>query len=297
MEVNNDRSGVNIPAASVSSTSPFALAKNLQSVSNSQMSLWISFKADDNTLIDFTRFVFKDTRQETLLRNRYKNYPKITISDYRRMSNYPDDGIKDSRPLLFDANANNVVVHGTDLEAVLKSVLNCNMQIAPVIKQFKLQGVQPGSGESAQTGTSKRNCRYVSVFYLKYLTSNFSGAIEYATNAASVFRTGNDNFFNKIPVVVVGDAIHLSSSYSGLGNEMLCKRLNIRLLAFKDEADKEMAMEWLRITRDQEGIAEINSIRFCTFEDLDQCLRRQPYLHQSDVPDIASLWEKSAGLE
>lgn len=298
MEVNKAMSlGIN-SVASCSALPEYELTENVTLVSNALTDRWLSFKADVNMAIDFTKFIFRNTRQERQLTFRYEKYPITTISTYRRITNYPDPGSKDSRPLSFDPLRANVVAHGTNFEAVLRAIINCNLQIVPVIKQFKLQGIQPSSGESAKEGSTALNCRYVSTVYLKNLASKFSYAIEYAHKAASEFRAQSDDFFNSMPVVIIGDGFKLSSGGSDIPNEMQAKRINIRILAFKNEKEKERAMAWLNRTYREMGIEEIKSLLFCTFKDLNECLRKNGNSWSDrDVPDIPSLIQKCSRLE
>lgn len=261
--------------------------------------LWASLKADNSTPIDFNNLVFDKECQHPEFKQKiekYKSYPYKKVGDYRDAKYNTSTG-KDARPVHFDPDGRDTATHGTEFEAVLLSVINCNLQLVPVVKQFKLQGKQPGSGESAKTGTTFLNSERVSTVSLKYMTSNFYAAMDYAQKSTSVFLNKPRNPLNTMPVVVVGDGIGGQQVYSDVSNEVGYKRLNIRIIAFRNEEDKKAGMEWLRKARDELDIAEIDSLRFCTFKELRGCMRDYDLTDpRCDKPDVASLWANSRGL-
>jgi len=285
---------------SVISSDDNSFANNLSKINNSSSISLLSLKYDKNDSLDFGNYAFNKSQQESSpslreLIEKYKTYRYKTIGEYREAKHYPSG--KDIRPESFDPTGRHVAAHGTNFEALLRSSINCNLQITPGLRAFKLQGKQHESGESAIEGTTHLNCKYVSTVGLGGMTSDFSAVKGYARLAASVFLKGARNNFNTIPVVIIGDGIGEYSVMSDVPNEVGYKRLNIRIVAFKNEEDKKVGIDWLGKVRDELGVSNVTSLRFCVFEDLDATIRNYGLRNsKSSSPRISSLWEKSESL-
>ena len=289
-----------ISSSTVVSGDTISCDKKIAIVNNSADIDLSSLKLDENKILNFRHYIFSG-RQKTYSESfnsmiqRYHSYPGMTVGEYRQAKNYPSG--KDLRPDFFDPKGDNTAAHGTHLEALLQASVNCNLQLAAGLKSFKLLGKQHESGEGAKTGTSHLNCKYVSTVALICLTSSFSDVKKYAKYATSCFLKGNENIFNKIPVVVIGDGVSKCNVSSDISNEVGYKRLNIRIVAFENEEDKNIGTQWLRKVRDEFDISEINSLKICTYKELDAIMRYHGFNHpDTDLPNISSLWQSLENL-
>jgi hypothetical protein len=258
----------------------------------------ISPLEDTSPRIDFSPMIIQASKhpsykgQQNL--DRYKNYPDETVARYKARKKYPS-GI-DIRPPTFNPNGKNVCAHGTNLESVLKAIQGTNMQLVPGIKQVKLLGSLPQTGESS--GTTPLNRKYVSAVDLSMYTSCYSMAIGYAENASSNFNKSNKPE-SYIPVVVIGDGVIRQDVYGcDVRHETAYKRVNIRILAFKDDGDKAFAANQLRELQKSnwEIRWEIRNIRLCTFAQLKETTTKPQIFFTHTIPDVSALWSRAVPI-
>lgn len=258
-------------------------------------------KTDGSKRLDFSKYVFDDmmkvySPEFRALIEKYNNYQYSTVEEYKQAKNYPSG--KDIRPTFFEPNGENLAAHGTNLETLLLASINCNLQITPGIKNFKLQGGQHKSGESARTGTTHLNARAVSTVALGTITSHFDDVKRYAEHSASTFLTRDKNSINSIPVVIIGDGVKKIPVRSDISNEVGYKRLNTRIVAFKNEEDKNIGIQWLRKIRDDFDVPEIDTLKFCYFKELRSYSQaRKGGILNATLPSISSLWGRSESME
>lgn len=167
-----------------------SIKDNITTVHNTAGISLSSLRFDKKYPLDFNTYFFNQHQQKHIpnfrsLIAKYRAYPHKTLGEYREAKKYPSG--KDFRPQFFDPEGPNIAAHGTNLETLLRASINCNLQIVPGLKVFKLQGEQSETGESAFTGTTHLNCEVVSTVNLGYLTSDFRDVKKYAQSAASVF--------------------------------------------------------------------------------------------------------------
>lgn len=293
-----------VPGAGQISSSP--LAAKLLSATNTPLTtcsdtLLARYRASKETPADFSRFNYYqfDPWSVAALRKKYAHYPCQTIGEYHQQNHYPNGNRRDYRPPHFNPAGNTVCAHGSNFAAVLKAELNCHAQLVAVIKQFKLQGTQPASGESAYFGTTALNCRYVSAVDLHCKNASFNVAKKYAQDAATKFRIGQPDFFNSMPVVVIGEGIARRKGKldTDKPKERAYKRVNIRLLALQNEQDKLAAMHWLKKASLISHFPHPDPIRFCTWAQLDACSKQSapPDNHQIST-NLPALWDLSQPL-
>lgn len=277
-----------------------SIKDNITTVHNTAGISLSSLEFDKIAPLNFNHYFFNQYQQAhsptfRSLIAKYRAYPHKTLGEYREAKQYPTG--KDIRPQFFDPEGSNIAAHGTNFETLLRASINCNLQIVPGLKVFKLQGGQSETGESAYTGTTHLNCEVVSTVDLRTLTSDFREVKRYAHHAASDFLQGDENVFNTTPVIIIGDGINKSRVSSGISNEVGFKRLNIRIIAFKNEESRKTGIEWLRKVRDEFGVSDITSLKTCTFKELNSIVSYYGIDNpKSSPPLISSLWEKSESL-
>lgn len=219
-----------------------------------------------------------------------ESYAHRTVGEYRKAKKYPS-GI-DMRPVEFDPAKyystfdNPVCAHGTNLETVVKSILNTNMQLVPAIKQIKLQGDLPQTGESA--GVTSFNRKFVSTVSLGCITSDYFDVKYYADKAAGSSNKSS-TIESKMPVIVIGDGVERCPVQSTVANEMGYKRVNIRLLALKNASDIKFVTTLLGKLYDETGNGEIMNIRLCLYDELDEKKLTTGHAHYMK-PDLPALW-------
>lgn len=191
-------------------------------------------------LIDF-RYI-DSLKNIPVIKNQYKN---TTVSQYRADKNYPSSPL-DVRPTSIDFK--NFCAHGTNLSSVISALVHTNQQLVPGVKARKL-GVKFDTGENRELTFSDVNRKYVSTVTMNTRTSRLDEAVNYAQLAAdksSSSHRSNRLKSDSIPVVVFGDgAGDLQTINSSVRNEVLFKRVNIRMLAVAD-GDKEFVEATLR---------------------------------------------------
>ncbi|MEZ2578453.1 hypothetical protein [Buttiauxella ferragutiae] len=261
----------------------------------------------DSIKIDFSQLVSKSTTQSvndprfTPLERKYLPYRFNTVGDYKQAKKYPQ-GI-DCRPILdFEAlqiKAGSTVdfmdyddrlslcAHGTNLQSVLSAVVHSNLQLIPGIKQIKLCGKLPETGESC--GVTKLNRKYVSTVSLKYDHSTYDDVIKYAFSAANSFNLSK-SYTSKIPVVVLGEGVAEGEYvYSRVHNETVYRRVNIRILAFRNKVELTFAQSELLKMQALRGDREIEGIRLYTYDDLRAATSEDGF-----SPDMQKLWKMAA---
>ncbi|MDF7657994.1 hypothetical protein PUG81_03360 [Erwiniaceae bacterium L1_54_6] len=280
---------------------------NLTHIENNPKSLLENYRIAKDTPISFEKINFEDRailfriwhvparyeldeiRQN--LKETYAdgNFSMKTVGEYRASLPSPQPGDINCRPAAFDPDKNNVA-HGTNLDVVTHAIINCGMQLVPGFEQLLRLGQQHEYTGKANPELSWLLSVAVRATKLGNLHSNFNDAESFAREAAKE----TTNLLSAIPVVVIGDGVNQRDMYANLDNEFAFERINIWLLALKDDNDKRIVMDWLRLVRDTLGIAEIDKLGFCTFDDIDEC----HWENGNPVrPNLASLMEKSDTIE
>ncbi|MFV8461345.1 hypothetical protein ACNO7T_09350 [Vibrio campbellii] len=262
-------------SASVTNSRRSSFASNIKNVRNIDTSSYfqksksVDFSSMESAIDEIHEAYSMFIRSELLpsLNEKYKsgNYQYKTVDEYKMAKSYPS-GI-DERPYYFDRRGRNLAVHGSNMDTVIKSIINCNRQLVPSLKQIKLQGEMPSTGIS--NGTTNLNQKYVS-------TISLSCAIDYANKSIREEK----GEASSIPVVILGDGIGEHGVKSGVQNEVGYKRLNMRILSFRNEAEKSLCQKSLEDIRAVIGMDD--SIRLCTHEMLTKCGN-----------DIEAQWENS----
>lgn len=277
-------------------------ALNLNHIENDIQSLLSLFHIDKSTPIPFEKLDFNDIRHRTLseefmrvdleeIRQEFvrkyadDRFPYKTIREYLAYTSSPGPDDIDYRPDSFDPHDDNNVAHGTNLDVVTHAIVNCGLQLVPGITQLLLLGKQHDITYKADPKLTWLLNVAVRATTLRALRSNFSDVEQFAIDAAQE----TTNILSSIPVVVIGEGINERDMYAGLSNEFAYARVNIWILALKDEIDKRIVMEWFKKVRDALGIEEINSLMFCTLKDVSDCRRKTG---RATRPDLASLMEK-----
>jgi hypothetical protein len=226
------------------------------------------------------------------LYSKYGNYGHTTTQGYRTEKHYPSGN--DCRPAAFDPMSNNNVAHATTFEAVIRAIIHCNLQIVPLLKQFKLEGIPPGYISITNRGATHFNCTHVRAVKLSALTSNFFELDILAKDMVALSAQGDNNLFRTVPVIVIGNGAEGKDVHSEVSNETGLKRINIWGIAFETEEDKRKGIECLKIIGETLKIPEVADLRICTIPELHASLRWHDLCDgRTDRPDIASLYEKS----
>ncbi|QGY29010.1 hypothetical protein [Pantoea cypripedii] len=280
---------------------------NLTHIENNPTGLLENYLIDKDTPISFENINFEDQamlfriwditaryeldkiRQDLKATYADGNFPCKTIGEYRASLPAPQPGDINFRPAAFDPDKNNVA-HGTNLDVVTHAIINCGLQLVPGMEQLLRLGQQHEYTDKANPELSWLLSVAVRATTLSNLHSNFHDAESFAREAAKE----TTNLLSAIQVVVIGDGVNQRDMYANLNNESAFERINIWLLALKDDNDKRIVMDWLRLVRDTLGIEEINKLRFCTFEDIDDCRWEDSHPVR---PKLAELMEKSHTIE
>ncbi|MDE1187565.1 MAG: hypothetical protein PW844_13970 [Pantoea sp.] len=281
-------------------------ALNLSHIEKDTAGLLALFHIDKSTPISFETLNFNDFRHRTLyeefmrvdleeirqeLVRKYggDRFPYKTIQENLAYTSPPEPDDIDYRPEAFYPYAENNVAHGTNLDVVTHAIINCGLQLVPGITQLLLLGKQHDITFKANPELTWLLNVAVRATSLRALHSNFRDAEQFALDATKE----STNLLSSIPVMVIGEGVNERDMYAGLSNEFAYARVNIWILALKDEMDKRIVMEWFKKVRDRLGIEEINSLMFCTLKDISDCRRRTG---RATRPDLAALMEKSHTL-
>ncbi|MEG3130420.1 hypothetical protein SC171_21855 [Pantoea cypripedii] len=226
------------------------------------------------------------------LYRKYGNYGHTTTEGYRAAKRYPS-GI-DCRPVEFDPMGNDNVAHATTFEAVIRAIIHCNLQIVPLLKQFKLDGIPPEYIAMTNRGATHFDCTHVRAVKLNTFTSNFYELDYLAKDMVALLAQGDDNLFKTVSVIIIGNGIGDEYVHSEIDNDTGLKRIDIRVIAFETDGDKQKGIECLRIIGEKLKIPAVADLRVCTFPELHACQRDYGLLNDRTArPDIASLYEKS----
>ncbi|MBP2197571.1 hypothetical protein [Pantoea cypripedii] len=279
-------------------------ALNLTHIKNNPDSLLAEYTIDKNTPISFASFDFNnhadlfriqdanvryelDTIRQGLMRQvGGSDFPYKTVGQYLACIRTPQPGTVNYRPDAFVPNANNNVIHGTNLDVVTHAVASCDLQLVPGILQQMLLGKQHACTSKANPELAWLFSLAVRATKLNELQSRSHDALKFALQAAQE----TNNLLSSIPVVVIGEGINQRNMYAGLKNEFAFERINIWLLALKDDIDKRIVMDWFRLVGKTLGIENINQLMFCTFEDIENCSKE----HGNPIrANLAALMAKS----
>ncbi|MEG3130074.1 hypothetical protein SC171_17845 [Pantoea cypripedii] len=283
-------------------------ALNLTHINNIPDSLLAEYKIDKNTPITFESFDFNNhaalfSIKDANVRSELDairlglmkqfgggNFACKTVGEYIANFRVTRPGTINCRPAAFVPAASNNVTHGTNLDVVTHAIASCDLQLVPGMTQQLLLGKQ-------HTYTSKANPELawllsmaVRATKLNELDSSCHDAIKFALQAAQE----TTNLLSSIPVVVIGEGVNQGNMHAGLKNEFSFARVNIWLLALKDDIDKRIVMDWFRLVGKTLGIENINQLMFCTFEDIENCSKENG---NPIRPNLAALMEKSHTIE
>ncbi|WP_416412593.1 hypothetical protein [Pantoea sp. App145] len=277
---------------------------NLTHIENNQANLLADYHIAKDTPISFESYDFNndavllrfppghirdeiETIRQGLIRQFADgNFPYKTVGEYLSHVRTPQPGTINYRPAIFDPHAENNVAHGTNLDVVTHSIINCGLQLVPGIMQQLLLGKQHEYTSKTNPELAYLLSLAVRATKLRCTSSHFHDAEEFARKAAQE----TTNLLSSMPVVVIGDGIDQRNMYANLDNEFAFARVNIWLLALKDETDKRIVMDWFRAVRETLGIEAINQLMFCTFDDIDNCHWENGYPVR---PNLAALMAKS----
>lgn len=280
---------------------------NLTHIEKNPETLLADYHLDKNTPISFANFDFtnnaifrriydvsvrqemEEIRQGLIRQFVDGNFPYKTIGEYRDHVRAPQPGTVNYRPAVFDPHADNNVAHGTNLDVVTHSIINCELQLVPGIMQLLLLGKQHEYTSKANPELAYLLSLAVRATKLRGTHSSFHDAKDFARLAAQE----TTNLLSSIQVVVIGDGINQRNMYANLNNEFAFARVNIWFLALKDETDKRIVMDWFRLVKETLGIEKINQLMFCTFDDIDDCHWENGHPVR---PNLAALQEKSHTL-
>lgn len=277
---------------------------NLNHIEKNPETLLADYQLDKDTPISFANFDFTNTaifmriyqlsarqemeeiRQGLIRRFVDGNFPYKTIGEYRDHVGAPQPDTVNYRPAVFNPDAENNVAHGTNLDVVTHSIINCGMQLVPGIMQLLLLGKQHEYTSKTNPELAYLLSLAVRATKLRCISSRFSDAKDFARLAAQ----DTTNLLSSMPVVVIGDGINQRNMYANLDNEFAFARINIWFLALKDETDKRIVMDWFRLVKETLGIEKINQLMFCTFDEIDKCHWENGHPVR---PNLVALMEKS----
>ncbi|MEG3130075.1 hypothetical protein SC171_17850 [Pantoea cypripedii] len=277
---------------------------NLSHIENNPDGLLAEYHIDKNTPISFeslnlnnrsmlfriwhevARIELDEIRQRLINTYIDGDFPCKKVGDYLASLPVPQPGDLNFRSAAFDPAAENNVTHGTNLDVVTHAIANCGMQLVPGIEQLLRLGKL-----HEYTGKANPELAYlmsvaVRASKLRSTGSNFYDVKDFALKAAQE----TTNLLSAIPIVIIGDGINQRNMYANLDNEFGFERVNIWLLALKDDTDKRIVMDWFRLVGKKLGIEGINQLMFCTFDDLDNCHWEKGYPVR---PNLAALMAKS----
>ncbi|MEG3130073.1 hypothetical protein SC171_17840 [Pantoea cypripedii] len=277
-------------------------ALNLSHIKNNLQGLLSLFYIDKSMPIPFEQFDFNDTGHRTLsetfmredleeirqeLVRNYANdrFPYKTIREYLAYTPEPDPESINFRPDTFDPYADNNVTHGTNLDVVSHAIINCGLQLMPGIEQLLRLGKQHEINYKADPKLMYLLSMAVRATSLRALHSLLRDAEEFSLAAAQE----TTNILSSIPVIVIGEGVNERDMYAGLSNEFAYARVNIWFLVLRDDAEKRIVMEWFNKVRDALDIKEINSLMFCTLQDVSDCRRKTG---RATRPDLEALMAK-----
>ncbi|WP_124634115.1 hypothetical protein [Burkholderia cenocepacia] len=246
---------------------------------------WRNLMANPHDPIDFAKVINNLKNVPDKFVDKYGKYRFGTVGEYRSAKQYPSPAGKDFRRE-FDLQGAYWVAHGTNFETIIRSVLNSNFQLTPILKSTKLNGGPPSTGEKAAGGWfSGLNFSWVSAIDMKSAgilgECPFKVPREYALRSTSAFLQGDKSEFNKIPVVIIGDGVMpMGGAKFNIPGECAVKRINIRIIAFKTERDRTAGEGVLRQLPDD----RINSLRTCLYRDISR---------RNSEEDFQDLWLKS----
>nr|WP_310617265.1 hypothetical protein [Pantoea cypripedii] len=277
-------------------------ALNLSHIKNNLQGLLSLFYIDKSMPIPFDKFDFNDTRHRTLSetfmredleeirQELVRNYaggrfPYKTIREYLAYTPEPDPDNINFRPDAFDPYGDTPVVHGTNLDVVTHAIINCGLQLVPGIEQLLRLGKQHEINYKANPELMYLLSVAVRATTLRNLSSGFNDA-EFFSLAGAKEST---NILSSIPVMIIGDGVNERDMYAGLSNECAYARVNIWILVLRDDAERRIVMGWFEKVRDLLDIKEINSLMFCTLQDVTDCRRKTG---RRVRPDLEALMEK-----